>query len=97
MGTKTCTNSPNQYGGARRDRTADLNTASVALSQLSYGPLVEFDNYTDFFYFVYSLFFSFIYSIARDILTRVLSLPSNDKVISIEGDTPAPETATRSG
>jgi hypothetical protein len=25
-------------GGARRDRTADLNTASVALSQLSYGP-----------------------------------------------------------
>ncbi len=26
-------------GGARRDRTADLNTASVALSQLSYGPL----------------------------------------------------------
>ena len=28
-------------GGARRDRTADLNTASVALSQLSYGPLRE--------------------------------------------------------
>ena len=27
------------YGGARRDRTADLNTASVALSQLSYSPL----------------------------------------------------------
>ena len=26
------------FGGARRDRTADLNTASVALSQLSYGP-----------------------------------------------------------
>jgi hypothetical protein len=26
-------------GGARRVRTADLNTASVALSQLSYGPL----------------------------------------------------------
>ena len=25
-------------GGARRDRTADLNTASVALSRLSYGP-----------------------------------------------------------
>ena len=25
-------------GGARRARTADLNTASVALSQLSYGP-----------------------------------------------------------
>lgn len=25
-------------GGARRDRTADLYTASVALSQLSYGP-----------------------------------------------------------
>ena len=25
-------------GGARRDRTADLNTASVALSQLSYSP-----------------------------------------------------------
>ena len=30
------------YGGARRDRTADLNTASVALSQLSYSPLNEF-------------------------------------------------------
>ena len=27
-----------QFGGARRDRTADLNTASVALSQLSYSP-----------------------------------------------------------
>jgi hypothetical protein len=26
------------FGGARRDRTADLDTASVALSQLSYGP-----------------------------------------------------------
>ena len=26
------------FGGARRDRTADLYTASVALSQLSYGP-----------------------------------------------------------
>ncbi len=25
-------------GGAKRDRTADLNTASVALSQLSYSP-----------------------------------------------------------
>ena len=31
------------YGGARRDRTADLNTASVALSQLSYSPLNEFE------------------------------------------------------
>ena len=28
----------NWNGGARRDRTADLNTASVALSQLSYSP-----------------------------------------------------------
>lgn len=27
-----------ESGGARRDRTADINTASVALSQLSYGP-----------------------------------------------------------
>ena len=27
-----------KFGGARRDRTVDLNTASVALSQLSYGP-----------------------------------------------------------
>ena len=34
-------------GGARRDRTADLNTASVALSQLSYGPeVVETVNIT---------------------------------------------------
>ena len=30
------------YGGARRDRTDDLNTASVALSQLSYGPTIEY-------------------------------------------------------
>lgn len=30
-----------KIGGARRDRTADLNTASVALSQLSYGPVIE--------------------------------------------------------
>gem|GEM_PF-1900008 len=28
-------------GGAKRDRTADLNTASVALSQLSYSPVKE--------------------------------------------------------
>lgn len=27
-----------RIGGADRDRTDDLNTASVALSQLSYGP-----------------------------------------------------------
>ena len=26
------------YGGAKRDRTADLYNAIVALSQLSYGP-----------------------------------------------------------
>ena len=31
------------FGGARRERTADLNTASVALSQLSYSPLNEFE------------------------------------------------------
>ena len=30
-----------QSGGAREDRTPDLNTASVALSQLSYGPKNE--------------------------------------------------------
>ena len=30
-------------GGARRDRTADLNTASVALSQLSYSPTSGLD------------------------------------------------------
>ena len=29
-----------KIGGAKRDRTADLNTASVALSQLSYSPVV---------------------------------------------------------
>ncbi len=27
-------------GGAKRDRTVDLNAASVALSQLSYGPAI---------------------------------------------------------
>ena len=32
---------PDVCGGARRDRTADLNTASVALSQLSYGPTMK--------------------------------------------------------
>src|SRR5690554_3723587 len=30
-----------EIGGAKRDRTADLNTASVALSQLSYGPSTD--------------------------------------------------------
>ncbi len=30
-----------ETGGARRDRTADLYTASVALSQLSYSPAKE--------------------------------------------------------
>lgn len=33
-----------QVGGARRDRTADLNTASVALSQLSYSPKLNRDS-----------------------------------------------------
>ena len=28
------------FGGAKRDRTADLYNAIVALSQLSYGPLI---------------------------------------------------------
>ena len=31
---------PEKFGGADRDRTDDLNTASVALSQLSYGPII---------------------------------------------------------
>jgi hypothetical protein len=39
MGTLFVTSK--KTGGARRDRTADLNTASVALSQLSYGPVRE--------------------------------------------------------
>ena len=30
-----------EIGGARRDRTADLYNAIVALSQLSYGPIRE--------------------------------------------------------
>ena len=29
-----------EFGGARRDRTADLYNAIVALSQLSYGPRI---------------------------------------------------------
>ena len=33
-----------EIGGARRDRTADLYNAIVALSQLSYGPVVDADN-----------------------------------------------------
>ena len=37
-----------EYGGAKRDRTADLNTASVALSQLSYSPVLCGEDYTRF-------------------------------------------------
>ncbi len=43
-------------GGAKRDRTADLNTASVALSQLSYSPIKRmriiniYDNLVKYFY-----------------------------------------------
>ncbi len=33
-----CCNALFQTGGAKGARTPDLNTASVALSQLSYGP-----------------------------------------------------------
>ena len=36
---------PYDFGGARRDRTADLNTASVALSQLSYSPTSVLDQH----------------------------------------------------
>ena len=44
-----------EIGGARRDRTADLNTASVALSQLSYGPgkpriLGDYDTFVHCFF-----------------------------------------------
>ena len=35
------------YGGAKRDRTADLNTASVALSQLSYSPIIGIESYIE--------------------------------------------------
>ena len=38
---------PIKIGGAKRDRTADLNTASVALSQLSYGPSEQDANSTE--------------------------------------------------
>ena len=41
MGTEKMESVSLKFGGARRDRTADLNTASVALSQLSYGPLYQ--------------------------------------------------------
>ena len=37
-----------KFGGAKRDRTADLNTASVALSQLSYSPVLCGVDYTRF-------------------------------------------------
>ena len=37
-----------KFGGAKRDRTADLNTASVALSQLSYSPVLCGEDYTRF-------------------------------------------------
>ena len=33
-----------RYGGAKRDRTADLYNAIVALSQLSYSPNVRFNH-----------------------------------------------------
>jgi hypothetical protein len=37
-----------QFGGARRDRTADLLNAIQALSQLSYGPLgISYSEYAD--------------------------------------------------
>jgi hypothetical protein len=37
-----------QFGGARRDRTADLLNAIQALSQLSYGPLgTSYREYAD--------------------------------------------------
>lgn len=35
-----------RYGGAKRVRTADLNTASVALYQLSYSPVDEATYYS---------------------------------------------------
>lgn len=57
-----------EFGGAERDRTADLYTASVALSQLSYGPLICFKTITNtpaivqwlYYYTVFVLVFVFI-------------------------------------
>ena len=37
------------FGGAKEDRTPDLLHAMQALSQLSYGPVVESGNYKEFF------------------------------------------------
>jgi hypothetical protein len=39
---------PFEIGGAKRDRTADLNTASVALSQLSYSPKFDGKSYIEY-------------------------------------------------
>ena len=38
LSNKTSINTNIEFGGARRDRTADLLRARQALSQLSYGP-----------------------------------------------------------
>ena len=38
---RTCDDDEREFGGARRDRTADLLHAMQALSQLSYGPILD--------------------------------------------------------
>ena len=75
-------------GGARRDRTADLYNAIVALSQLSYSPtLIRI-----LIYFVTPMC-----SIAWLIRCKVLSAPSSSSVISIDGDIDCPVTASLRG
>ena len=87
-----------KIGGARRDRTADLNTASVALSQLSYGPGKG----------AYSkgcsernqeLFHQAFWknSTAFSMRSNVLSLPTSATTESIEGVLADPDTAILRG
>ncbi len=85
-----------KFGGARRDRTADLLNAIQALSQLSYSPPSVSRNLRHTGLICQAPLASMM-AIARLILASVRDFPKSSKVASIEGDAELPVSATRSG
>ena len=62
----------NTFGGARRDRTADLYNAIVALSQLSYDPFYR--KRVPFYWQHHNILLASIYGVSGLIINRIKSL-----------------------
>ena len=84
-------------GGARRDRTADLYNAIVALSQLSYGPAERGTLGEPARVCQESAARARTLAQAASMRARVRSRPTSSRVFSMDGDMAVPVSATRRG